>query len=311
MKFQRGAMNKIATESSFSPSDIGQQDIEPSNETVQDPALGDILRRTKGLTNEQVEEALHYQREHGVRFGEAAVALGFARQEDITWALAQQFHYPYYPTGEDRLHEDLVVANEPFGEEVESFRDVRSQLLMSVLAEGELRSALAIVSPNVGDGKSFIAANLAVAFSQLPGRTLLIDADLRSPRLHQVFGVDSSRGLAGILSGRAEQRVIRPIKQLPNLFLLPVGVTPPNPSELVQQPAMSLMLRELLTKFDYVLVDTPAASKGADARIIATHCGAALVVGRRNSTSVPALQHLVKQLGKGSVRVAGMLVNEY
>ncbi len=306
-------MNKLTSDPTFSNSAHDHQDPDDVEkaDTVQDPALGDILRRTKGLTNDQVEQALNYQREHGVRFGEAAIALGLARQEDVTWALAQQFHYPYTPAADAKLNDELVVANAPFSEEVEAFRDVRSQLLMSVMGPDDNRSAVAIVSPNVGDGKSFIAANLAVAFSQLPGRTLLIDADLRSPRLHEVFAVESNRGLTGILSGRAEQRVIKPVKHLPNLYMLPVGVVPPNPSELVQQPAMSLLLRELLHKFDYVLVDTPAASKGADARIIATHCGAALVVGRKNSSSVPALQGLVKQLGKGSVKVAGMLVNEY
>jgi chain length determinant protein tyrosine kinase EpsG len=278
---------------------------------VQDPSLGEILRRTKGLTGEQVEQALEYQRAHGIRFGEAVVALGMARPEDIIWALSQQFHYPYAPISERSLNDELVVANSPFSENIEAFRDLRTQLLMGVMAEGENRRPLAVVSANSGDGKSFIVANLAVAFSQLPGRTLLIDADLRSPRLHEVFGVEASPGLSGILAGRTEPNVIKPVGHLPNLYLLPAGVQAPNPAELLHRAAFSLLLRELLAKFDHVLVDTPAATHGPDARIIAAHCGAAMVIGRKGESRVKPMQALVAHLNKSKIQIAGALVNEY
>lgn len=278
---------------------------------IQDPSLGNILQKTKGWTAEQVNAALNYQKEHGVRFGEAAVALGMAQPEDVIWALSQQFHYPYAPQSERDLHSELVVANSPFSEDVESFRDLRSQLVMSVLNPASpARCALAVVSADAQDGKTFITANLGVAFSQLPGRTLIIDADLRKPRLHELFGVDSTAGLSSILAGRSEANVIKPVKHLPNLYLLPAGVVAPNPTELLQRAAFSLLLKELLSKFDHVLVDTPAACYGSDGRIIATHCGAAMVVARKNSTRVNGLQTLVKQLGKNSVKVTGILMNE-
>src|SRR5690606_31496730 len=113
----------------------------------------------------------------------------------------------------------------------------------------EPRRALAIVSPNSGDGKTFFSANLAIALSQLGGRTLLVDADMRGPRQHEVFGVEGTAGLSGLLSGRAEANVIIQAPDLPSLFLLPVGITPPNPLELVERPAFGLLLRELLNKF--------------------------------------------------------------
>ncbi|MDE2402607.1 MAG: polysaccharide biosynthesis tyrosine autokinase [Burkholderiales bacterium] len=278
---------------------------------LEDASLGDILRRTKGLSADQVKQALDYQTDHNVRFGDAVVALGLAGTEDIVWALSQQFRYPYAPTTAQVLNEELVVANDPFSEEVEAFRDLRSQLLMSVMGGGEARHALALVSPDVGDGKSFIAANLAVAFSQLPGRTLLVDADLRAARLHEVFGVESGTGLTSILAGRANPNVIKPVGHLPNLYLLPAGVAVPNPVELLQQTAFSLLLRELLDKFDHVIVDTPAASHGSDARIIALHCGSALVIGRKDRSSVAHLQKLVTQLSKASVKLGGVLMNEF
>lgn len=279
--------------------------------TVQDPTLGEILKRTKGLTGEQVSQTLDYQREHGLRFGEAAVALGLAQPEDIIWALSQQFHYPYAPLAERNLNDELIVANAPFAEEVEAFRDLRAQLVMDIMNPAEQRRALAVVSASVGDGKSFIAANLATAFSQLPGRTLLIDADLRSPRLHEVFGVEAGSGLTGILAGRAEANVIKPAGHLPNLYLLPAGVIAPNPTELLQRAAMSLLLKELLSKFDYVLVDTPAADHGSDARIIAMHCGAAMVVGRKDKTSTSAMKQLIQHLDKSKVKMSGIVLNDF
>lgn len=274
-------------------------------------SLGHILQHTKGLTGDQVQSALNYQQVHGVRFGEAAVALGIAQPDDVVWALSQQFRYPYAPRSQQALHAELVMANAPFSDEVEAFRDLRSQLVLGVFNQTQSRQALAIVSSDTGDGKSFVAANLAVAFSQLPGRTLLIDANLRQPRLHQVFGVEQDEGLSGVLAGRAEPNVIKPVEHLPNLYLMPAGVLAPNPAELLQGPAFSLCLHELHSRFDYVLVDTPAASFGSDARVIAVHCGAALMVGRQNKSRVPVMQSLLKLLNKSQVKMAGILMNEF
>jgi protein-tyrosine kinase len=281
------------------------------NQTVQDSTLGDILRRTKGLSGEQVSEALDYQRTHGVRFGEAVVALGMAVPEDILWALSQQFHYPYAPMAERNLNEELVVANAPFSESVEAFRDLRTQLIMGVMGPSQPHTALAIVSAGVGEGKTFIGANLAVAFSQLPGRTLIIDADLRSPRLHEVFGVEVGTGLSNILAGRTDPNVIKPVSHFPNLYLMPAGVRAPNPAELLQRAAFSLLLRELLEKFDNVLVDTPSASHGSDARVIAAHCGAALVIGHKGHSKIDQMQTLITQMSKSNVKIAGVLLNEF
>lgn len=279
--------------------------------SAKEASLGHILQKTKGLSADQVQRALDYQRDHGVRFGEAAVALGMAKPDDVVWALSQQFRYPYAPQSQASMHAELVVAHSPFNEEVETFRDLRSQLVLGVFSEVQARQALAIVSSDEGDGKSFVAANLAVAFSQLPGRTLLIDANLREPRLHEVFGVDQDMGLTGVLSGRAEPNVIKPVEHLPNLYLMPAGVLAPNPSELLQGAAFSLCLKELLARFDYVLVDTPAASEGSDARVIAVHCGAALMVGRQNKSRIPRMQSFVKLLNKSQVKMAGILMNEF
>ncbi len=278
---------------------------------VADRTIGSIIAETRHLSADQVERVLQHQRQKGIRFGEAAIALGYASADDVMFALSQQFHYPYAPEEKRKANPELVALNQPFGVQAESFRAIRSQIMMRLFNEGQDRRAIAVVSPDSGDGKTFFAANLAVTLAQLGGRTLLVDADMRGPRLHAVFGIDNTAGLSGILSGRAESKVIQQVAGVPSLFVLPVGITPPNPLELVERPAFGLLMRELLAKFDHVVVDTPAAKYGSDSAVIAARCGAALVVARRNKSHVVSLQDLVANMAETPTALAGVIVNEF
>lgn len=301
-----------------SPSRLGSvQDAQPSEFpdtqfTRDNRSIGEIISEANSLSHEQIEQILTYQRENGVRFGEAAVALGLAKMDDVLWALSQQFHYPCASERSDSFHSELVVATNPFTEQAEAFRTIRSHVIMRMFSGEGPRKALAILSPNSGDGKTHFAANLATAFSQLPGRTLLVDGDMRTPRLHEIFNLPQrSEGLSSILSGRAASKVIQSIRDLPNLFVLPVGTIPPNPLELLERPAMELLLRELKTKFDRVIVDTPAAGFGTDGAVIAARCGAALLIARENHTRVEDLQRLTRAAQLGSTEIVGSVINRY
>lgn len=278
---------------------------------VADRSIGSIIAETRNLSAEQVEKILQHQREKGIRFGEAAIALGYASADDVLFALSQQFHYPFAAEDRRKASPELVALNQPFGVQAETFRAIRSQIMMRLYNEGQDRRAIAVVSPDAGDGKTFFSANLAVTLAQLGGRTLLVDADLRGPRQHQVFGISNDAGLSGILSGRAEAKVIQQVPGVPSLFVLPVGVTPPNPLELVERPAFGLLMRELLSKFDHVVVDTPAAQYGSDCAVIAARCGAALVVARQGKSQVTSLQDLVANLAETPAKLAGVIVNEF
>ena len=282
-----------------------------AEEPVLDRSIGDIIAELRDLSAEQVERVLAHQRETGVRFGEAAVALGYASKEDVLFALSQQFHYPYAPEEKRTDNPELVTLNEPFGARAEHFRALRSQLMMRLFVEGEPRQALALISPDSGDGKTYCAANLAVTLAQLGGRTLLVDADMRGPRVHEVFRVSNRAGLSGILSGRADKGVIQQVPGVTSLFILPVGITPPNPLELVERPAFGLLMRELASKFDYVVVDTPAAVYGADAAVIAARCGTALVIARKDASRVGMLQELVGSFSGSPAKLAGVVMNEF
>ncbi len=278
--------------------------------------LGDMLRARALLTGEQVDAVLAHQARHRTRFGESAVALGYVKSADVLWALSQQFGYDYAPstTPADAasFSDDLVVAKHPFSQAAETIRDLRSQLLQTVLnPDAAPPRALALVSPDSGDGKTWFAANLAVSLSQLGARTLLIDANLRTPRLHSVFGIeDPKTGLSGILSRRHRADVMRPVRELPHLYLLPAGVVPPNPLEILQGRGFGELMLRLRQKFTHVIVDTPALSRGADARVVAARSGASVLVARRHHSSLPVLQQAARQLAKGDLQFAGVVIND-
>lgn len=298
-------------DSTISPLHVAGAPLQDADPAVYDRSIGDIISQTNNLTAEQVERVLQHQRENGLRFGEAAIALGFASDRDVLFALSQQFHYPYAPEQQRAFSEELVVASKPFSHQAEAFRSIRSQLIMRVFTGDGSKPALAVVSPDSGDGKTYFAANLGVALSQLGGRTLLLDADMRGPRQHAVFGLENTSGLSGILSGRSDGNVIQQVPDLPSLFVLPVGVIPPNPLELLERPAFGLLMRELTAKFDHVVVDTPAGIFGVDATVIAARCGAALAIARKGSSRMSALQDLVAMIAQTSALVAGVIVNEF
>lgn len=285
--------------------------VEPSR-AVRERSIGAIIAETRHLTAEQVESVLAYQKTHSMRFGEAAIAMGVASADDVIFALAQQYHYPVAQEDQKQLAQELVALNKPFSRQVEAFRNLRSQIIMRVDPSSEgARRPLAVVSPDVGDGKTFVAANLAITLAQLGGRTLLVDADMRSPRLHEVFSLKNGAGLSNILSGRAENQVIQQATGVPNLFVLPVGPTPPNPVELVERPAFGLLLNELISKFDHVVVDTPAAAYGSDAGVIAARCGSVLVVARRDESRLRTLSQLTTLLQHSRSKILGVLYNEH
>lgn len=309
-KFRDSAVQDVLAVPVSSPTQAGASSAAADTE-VRDKSIGSIIAETRNLSVDQVERILAYQRERDVRFGEAAVALGFATTEDVLFALAQQFHYPYAAEERRTRNPELVVLNQPFSPQAEVFRAIRSQIMSRIFGEVDTRRGVAVLSPDAGDGKTYFCANLAVALAQLGGRTLLVDADMRGPRQHEVFGLRNVSGLSGILAGRAEQQVIQQVPDVPSLFVLPVGITPPNPLELVERPAFGLLMRELLSKFDHVIVDTPAAVYGADGAVIASRCGAAIIVARKNRSSAEAVNALTDGVGQTPAKLVGVILNEH
>ena len=275
----------------------------------QDRRLGEILSRRLDLPQDDLERIATTASAHSLRFGDAAVALGLASPQDVFMALASQFRYACAADANGVGKAEQLMLRQPRSAQAEAVRALRSELSRQLFRDGSPGAALAVVSPQGQDGRSFLCANLAVAWAQAGRRTLLIDADLRSPRQHQIFGASQASGLSSLLAGRAGLEAIARVADVPGLCLLPAGPLPPNPLELVDGPVFRDLMGELAGRFDQIVVDTPAAVRGADALAIADRCAAALVVARRDVSRLNALSELTQRLAQGSARLAGLVVN--
>lgn len=275
--------------------------------------LGAILVDGGQLTSEEAERVLAYQRTHNLRFGEAAVRLGLISEAEVQFALSRQFAYAYLRKvpGESRtLSDEIVAAYQPFSSRVEQLRAIRSQLMLRWFDRAEERQVLTIVGAERGEGRTYLAANLAVVFAQLGERTLLIDADMRTPRQHLLFSLENRTGFSTMLAGRLREEAIVRIPDLAGLSVLPAGPTPPNPLELLNRLNFEEFMIGVRGLYDVVIVDTPAMTVGEDAAMIAVKTGAALAVARNGSTRVAAFTDLVQGLMDAGVAVVGSVLNE-
>jgi protein-tyrosine kinase len=278
----------------------------PSREQTE--PIGRMLVDAGRLAPDDVQRILDYQNRAGLPFGEAGVALGLLADEDVRQVLAAQFgHASLSP--DSGLASELVAATDPDSDTVEHLRALRSQLMLRWFENDERQAALAIVSPGTGEGRSYIAANLAVLFSQLGKRTVLIDADLRRPRQHEIFGVPGRIGLSAILAGRAGWEAVNEVKPVPGLWLLPAGAVPPNPQELLARPGFQRLITALRSSYEVIIIDTPAAQSCADAGTIAARAGAALLVACRDRSSVSRLSALSEDLHQFGITIVGAVLN--
>ena len=273
--------------------------------------IGAILMDEGKLTPSDAEQVLKRQRELGWRFGEAAIELNLITDTDLRQALAKQYEFPYLVSGPDGVSKELIAAWDPFHPVVEELRTVRTQLLIRWFNPGAGRRTLAISSPGAREGRSFIAANLAVSFSQLGQRTLLIDADFRAPRQQTIFNISDRFGLSSALSGRADLTAAAPVPGLAGLSVLPAGPLPPNPLELLSRPGFAALLQRAAAEYDLILIDTPPATEYADAQSITFRAGDALLVSRKDVTRVNETERAVRDLTDASARIVGTVMNAF
>jgi protein-tyrosine kinase len=273
--------------------------------------IGTVLVESGRLSAGDLEKILHLQREENLRFGDAGVKLGLLTAADIDFALSSQFQLPYLIPGQSSVSEEVVAAYAPSSPQVEALRGLRSQLVLRWFDSQPANNALAIISAERHEGRSFIAANLAVVFAQLGERTLLIDADLRNPSQHRLFGLEPRAGLSSMLAGRAGMEAIREIPGLANLSVLPAGTVPPNPVELLTRPQLPQLLQQASDMFDIVLLDSSASDETADAQIVAVRAGAALIVARQNAARSWRVQGISAQVTDARATVVGAVLNNF
>jgi protein-tyrosine kinase len=284
-----------------------------TNEVARDRtrAIGAILVEQGRLTAEDVEEIQQYSIANGIRFGDGALRLQKLSQQDVDLAIAQQFNYPILERGgRNGVSDELVAGYLPQSEMIEPLRALRSQITLRWVASQE-RNALAITSAGRGEGRTWLAANLAIVFAQLGRRTLIIDADMRNPRLHSLFNLDNTVGLSALLTGRAGREIVTRIHPQLRLFVLPAGIVPPNPQELLGRPVFDVVLNLFADQYDLIIIDTPACSVASDAYILSSRAGTAIMVARRNHTSQTDLNNAMVNLMQTGVSVIGSVMTDF
>jgi protein-tyrosine kinase len=290
------------------PLPANRLDLDISGPAEADRPIGVILVEWGRLTQENAQRILDFQKKAGLPFGEAGIAMGLLTDEDLRQVLSMQFGHVCL-ADDVGFGKELVAARQPESDAVEHLRALRSQLMLRWFENDARQAALAVVSPGAGEGRSYIAANLAVLFSQLGKRTLLVDADLRKPRQHRIFGLPGRIGLSAVLAGRAGWEAVSEVKVLPHLWVLPAGALPPNPQELLARAGFAKLIAALRSNYEVILIDTPPASMCADAGTIAARAGAALMLACRDRSSVPRLAGLTEDLRQFGVTIVGAVLN--
>ncbi len=264
--------------------------------------IGRLLLELGKISRSDTKKILRTQKKHGLLFGDAALKLGLINDDDIQKVVAMQFNYHYLQAGQGKFSDDLVAAYAPFSKKVENYRALRSQLMMRWFKKGQ--RALAIVSANSGDGVSYLTANLGVVFSQLGARTLIIEANMRSPRHQEIFNIRTHSGLSDMIVGKIGRDAIQEIESIPDLSVLHAGTVPPNPQELLGRTSFNILFKNLSDDYDVILIDTPPVVQSADAQSVIEMSEGAMLVSRLHQTKhtdVLEMRHLIEMTGASIV----------
>ena len=207
------------------------------------------------------------------------------------------------------MKDELVIFNKPKSNISEDIRTIRTNLMFT--ASEDDAKVILITSSVPGEGKSFISSNLATAFAQTGESTLLIDSDLRLGRIHKVFGVSNEKGLSNLLIGQSVVDCADYIKktQIPDLYVIPRGTVPPNPSELLNSNNTKKIITFLRKKFDHIIFDGVPINGLPDSLIMASLVDRVVVVASVGYTKIDELMETKKALEKIDAKIAGIVAN--
>jgi capsular exopolysaccharide synthesis family protein len=203
---------------------------------------------------------------------------------------------------------DLAVFHDPSSLAAEACRSIRTNMLF-ISAQKEF-SLFSVTSPGPQDGKTTVAINLAVTMAQAGGRVLLIDVDMRRPRVHKSFGLKSDKGISSVMAGNVELKDAICKSEVPNLDVLPCGPMPPNPAELLHTEAFRQILAQCREKYDRVILDSPPIGPVTDPAIIGGATDGVVLVLRAGHTTREATQFARRQLGDAGARILGLVINQ-
>lgn len=210
---------------------------------------------------------------------------------------------------EDSLIDPLICSyHRPKSHSAEAFRAIRTALYFNV--QGKSHSVIQISSPTPGDGKSTIAANLAVSIAQSGKRVLLVDGDMRRPMIHHTFGIKSDEGFATVLAGQTQwEKCVFECEEVDGLSIMPCGPKPSNPAELITSPRVKQLINEMRQKFDFVLIDTPPILAVTDPCPVAARVDGVILTIRIKKNVKISADRATKILQGVGANIVGVVVN--
>lgn len=291
-----------------SPTQTSEQGsiVEAARSSRAEANMGKLLQDAGKLKPQDMARVLKLQQEQNLRFGEAAQKLGLVTEADIQQALARQFEYPTISAADASLSPELTAAIMPFSREAEALRSVRAELMLRWFRDG--RKTLAVGSATADEGASYLVANLAVLFAQMGRKVLLVDANMRQPHQHTVFGLANNAGLSEVLAERVSSVQARAVKAFPTLSILTAGTLPPNPAELLARPTFDALLSGLEASYDFILIDVAPSQSSSDFQQIAARVGGMLIATRRNISRLSPLAELKEKITFAGAQVIGAVV---
>lgn len=207
------------------------------------------------------------------------------------------------------MRKELIVDHNPKSALSESIKNIRTNLQFSSV-DGKIKNIL-MTSSTSGEGKSFVSANLAVAFAKLGSKVLVVDCDMRLGRQHEIFGLTNTLGLSNLLIDDIEQKYGKYIQktEIKNVSVLTRGIVPPNPSELLASEKMQQLMQILNNEYDIIIWDGVPIIGLPDSIIMAGLVDKIVLVCSCKKTPVELLQNAKNSLEKFSNKIAGVIVN--
>lgn len=202
----------------------------------------------------------------------------------------------------------IITHNNPKSPIAEAYRVLRTNIMFSSI-DKPLKS-LVVTSSGPGEGKSTTIVNLAVTFTQQGSRVLLIDGDLRKPKIHKMFGYENNSGLTNFLSAHDDYKKYLRVSEIENLDVLVCGAIPPNPSELLMSNAMKQFILQAREDYDLVLIDAPPVGTVTDAAILSTIVDGTILVAASGTVEVDALVRTKELLNKVNANIIGVVLNK-
>jgi len=272
-----------------------------------DTRLGEILHGQGTLSEQDFKRIQAVQNEKGECFSDVALRLGLITELEVRRALAIQCELSTSLADNKVFSPALSMVHRPRGIRAEAIRSLRSELMARCLSHNR---QILLVSEVRDDGANVLAANLACAFSQLGRRTLLIDANLRTPQQHTLFRMESQRGLVDFLKGQCNpQDLLHTVPGFYHLSVIFAGKPPANPQELLSLTTLRYLFESVQKAFDTAIVVAPPLADCADAQVVAARSHGCILSARRDVTPKEDVEFAAELLSTTRTELLGVVLD--